>query len=144
MSTIREQREKADVELGITASFEAAKEARELLASAVAAATVSRLERRKLEMTIEQREADVIQETWASNADMPVTRLDKLVKVEVQQDATLRQLRVKLLEATYEVEKFEAEKTVAEAELRVQCARMNELQGYLQFTVALMDRSKSP
>lgn len=140
MSTIRDQREKADTELGITASFESAKEAREELARAVAAIAHCRDEKRKLESTVEQREADVTSETWASNSDMPVTRLDKLVKVELQNDGMLRTLRVKLNEILFEIDKHEASKTVAEAEVRISCARMNELQGYLQFTVALMNK----
>lgn len=140
MSTIREQRLKAEKELGVDECYSRAKEAREALTDAVASLVTLRKKRRELESALEQREADVTQETWASNSDMPVTRLDKLVKVEIMKDQMVRGVKANLDELAFEIDKMESNKTVAEAELRVQCARMNELQGYLQFVTALMGK----
>lgn len=146
MSTIREQRQKAEQELGIDECYKVANAARLSLADAVASLVSLRKKRRELESALEQREADVTQETWASNSDMPVTRLDKLVKVEIAKDQMIRGVKANLDELAFEIDQQESYKTVAEAELRVQCARMNELQGYLQFTAALMavNRATNP
>lgn len=142
MSSIRDQRKAADEQLGITASYEKAVSARTELEVAVAALGSLRIEKRKLEAAFADRESDVTLETWSDNPDVAITKMEKMVKVAIQQDEMLRALRDKLNEVASQIDIQEANKTVADAEIRVQCARMNELQGYLQFTVALMEKEK--
>lgn len=142
MSSLREQREKAERELKLNEVYENALDAKNVLAEAVAALATLRSEKREFEMALAEREADVAQETWAENSDLPVTRLDKLVKVNVQSDQMAKVLRIKINQLSLEIDSREGMKSVAEADIRISTARMNELQGMLNFTVALMQNKK--
>lgn len=138
MASVKQQREAAEQQLGIHAVYQTAQEAQQALESTLDSLRQSRANKRTLETEIASREAEVMQDTWAKFSDAAVTKLDKLVKVEIQGDGYLKDLRRKLHEIISEIELCEADKEINETEIRIACARMNELNGYLVFISSLM------
>lgn len=140
MASIRERREAFDKQLGVHEVYTGAQEAQKALESTLDGLRQVRANKRVLEAEIAFREAEVTQDTWAANSDAAVTKLDKMVKVAIQTDGYLKDLRKKLNEILAEIDLLEADKDVNEVDIKIACSRMNELGGYLNFISALMEK----
>jgi hypothetical protein len=140
MASLKERREAFDKQLGVHEVYNTAQEARENLSATLDDLLKLRTAKRTLEAEIANRETEVIQDTWAANSDAPVTKLEKIVKVEVQSDGYLRDLRKKLNEILTDIDAREFDKEILEVDIKIACARMNELQGYLTFVTQLMEK----
>lgn len=136
--SVKGQREAAENSLGIQAVYDDAQAARKSLDETLNLLADARDRRRNIEGEISDRETLVIQGVWASNPDLAQTRLDKLVKLELNQAQSLRDLRQKLNAVTSEIEGLEYDRTMSETDIKISVARMVELNGYLVFIAALM------
>lgn len=136
--SVKGQREAAENSLGIQAVYDDAQAARKSLDETLNLLADARDRRRNIEGEISDHETLVIQGVWASNPDLAQTRLDKLVKLELNQAQSLRDLRQKLNAVTSEIEGLEYDRTMSETDIKISVARMVELNGYLVFIAALM------
>ncbi len=139
--SVKAQREAAEEKLGIQAVYDAAQAARAKLDETLTLLADARDKRRALEGEIADHETLVIQGVWAANSELAQTRLDKLVKNEINQAPSLRELRQKLNNSISEIEGLEYDKQMHETDIRISTARMTELNGYLVFIAALMGKA---
>lgn len=139
---LKEQREAAEQLFGVHEVYKDALSARQGLESALQELGANRKDKRTLELAIADRETEVTQETWSKNSDAPVTKLEKIVKVEVQSDGLLRDFRKKLAEIISDIESLEHHKEMHETDIKIACARMNELGGHLNMIAALTAKEK--
>lgn len=140
MASLKERREAFDKQLGVHEVYTGAQEAQQALESTLDGLRQVRANKRTLEIAIADRESEVTQDVWSSNSDAAVTKLDKLVKVAIQTDGFLRDLRKKMNEILAEIDTLEADKEINEVDIKIACARMTELGGYLNFVATLMGK----
>lgn len=138
---VKEQREKAEESLGIQAVYDAAQTARTTLDETLNLLADARDRRRNIEGEIADHETVVIQGVWSANPELAQVRLDKLVKNELNQATSLRELRQQLHSVTSEIEGLEYDRAMAETDIKIAVARMTELNGYLVFIAALMAKA---
>lgn len=136
--SVKAQREAAENHLGIQAVYDAAQNARTSLDETLNLLADAKDRRRNLEGDIADHETLVIQSVWAANPELAQVRLDKLVKNEINQASSLRELRQQLNAVTSEIEGLEYDRTMTETDIKISVARMTELNGYLTFLSALM------
>lgn len=139
--SVKAQREAAEASLGIQAVYDAALASRTGLDQTLTLMAEAKDKKRAIEGELADHETLVIQGVWAANPELAQTRLDKLVKVEINQAPNLRELRQKLNAAISEIEGLEYDKQMHETDIRISTARMTELNGYLVFISALMAKA---
>lgn len=138
--SVKAQREAAEQSLGIQAVYDAAQASRNALDETLTLLADARDKRRNIEGEIADHETVVIQSVWVNNPELAQTRLDKLVKNEINQAKSLRDLRTQLNAVISEIEGLEYDKQMHETDIRIACSRMTELNGYLVFIASLMSK----
>lgn len=93
--------------------------------------------KRDLEARRTDREVLIASEEWSKHPDMAVSRMEKHVKQAYANDDEVRDYREQLIKLTGDIEGFEFDRDILETDIRIACARLQELGGYLNFLAAI-------
>jgi sensor domain CHASE-containing protein len=133
----------AENDLGVHSVYTAAQMHREVLNKVLSELAESRDKRRDIELKVTDREMVLTSDERSKHPDMPVTRWDKHIKESFRDDDDLRSLREQMFAVVGEIEGLEFDKQIAETDIKIAIARMNELGGYLQY-LAIVKASEQP
>jgi hypothetical protein len=133
--------EYAEVKLGVHKVHTEALEARESLDKILTELGEARDRKRDLEFRLSDREQELATAEWVKHPDMAQNRMEKHLKAAFFADDAWRELREQLGKAAGDVEGSEYDRAIAEADIRIAVARMQELQGYLNYLAAVKTAS---
>jgi hypothetical protein len=97
----------------------------------------TRDKKRALALSLEDKEMAVAADEWAKHPDMAVTRMEKHIKVAFSNDGEIREMREGLAKLSGEIEGLEFDRDMCETDIRIACARLQELGGYLQYLAVI-------
>lgn len=128
----------AETELGVHRVHSEAEQYRDQLDKILTDLSELYDRRRDLEFRLQDAEMEVANDEWSKHgADMAVTRLEKHIKQAINNNDTCRELREQLVKVRNDVDGLEADKTMAETNIKIAVARMVELGGYFQYLAAI-------
>lgn len=93
--------------------------------------------RRAVDEDILDREAQVVSEQRAANADMTATEFERRIKGWLRDDSQLTSLRADRMSLSFQYDAAEHQARQAEATIRIRSARMTELGGYFTYLAAV-------
>jgi len=93
--------------------------------------------RREAEEALKDRDMELTANSWADHPDFSATKMEGFVRSLKQSDEFSRILRKKLSEYAGQLQRAEHDKLMAETDIRIAVARMNELGGYLSYLAAV-------
>jgi chromosome segregation ATPase len=133
----RKALEYAENVLGVHDVWRDALQARNELDEALTPLSEARDKRRELEFLLQDAEMEVASEEWGKHSDMAVTRMEKHLKIAIQNNDRCRELREQIAKVQGDIDGFESDVEVAKASVRIASARLTELGGYLQYLAAI-------
>jgi len=136
--------EYAEDTLGVHDVYERANQAQDNLDATLTKIAEAKDKRRDLEARVTDREMIVTSDEWEKHPDMAVTRMDKHIKVALNNDTELRELREQLWRAISDIEGLEFDKTVAQNDINIATSRMTQLGGYLNYLAAVKQTAAKP
>lgn len=89
--------------------------------------------RRVIEQGISDREMDIVSDERGKHPDMSEAGMTRHLKTVFAKDPLIAPLRQQLLELNNDIDGLEFDKAMAEYDIKIGLARMNELGGYLQY-----------
>jgi hypothetical protein len=82
-------------------------------------------------------EFELMSQEAANHSDFSQAALDRHMKMFFSKDSTHREIRKLIREKQARIDEVEGIKAVLEADIRIECSRMSELGGYLQYLAAV-------
>lgn len=130
--------------LGVHKVYEDAKAAQSALEETLVELDKWRMEKRKLENALSDREQEVIQQAWIDNPEMSQARMDKHVKVLIHTDAGWKVFRDSLSDALAKIDQLETDQRINEQDIKIATSRMSELGGYLHYLAEVKRAASTP
>jgi hypothetical protein len=127
----------AEQELGVHTVYAEAIQARDELEKALDGLIGARLKKRAYESQLADREMELIAEARGKHPDMPVTRMDAHMKEVKHTDSKCRDLRDEISGCSSAIDAYETTKSIAEANIKIAAARLQELGGYFEYLAAI-------
>ena len=93
--------------------------------------------KRALALSLEDKELAVAADEWGKHPDMAVSRMEKHIKQAYSNDGEIRGMREELAKLSGDIEGREFDRDMLETDIRIACARLMELGGYLQYLAAI-------
>lgn len=129
--------EYAEQTLGVHSCYEAAQAARSDLDEIVTGLDKAQDTRRTLVEEIADREADLLIEERGKHADSSANWMEQHMKTVKRKDEQLSDLRRRLNDAQATIAGLEYDADMVKFQIKIQCARMEELGGYLNYLAAI-------
>lgn len=129
----------AEETLGVHSAHEAALAARNQLDQVLTELGEKRDQLRDKEWALTDREMEVAADERGKHPDMSATGMEKHLKIALQNDDTTRELREQLAHVRSDIEGLEYDRSIAEHDIKIACARMAELAGYFQYLAIVKD-----
>jgi len=120
-------------DLGVHTTYERCQSLREGLATQLEVSSQKRKAKRELESMISDLEFELLSVEMDANANMSQAALDRHMKRVFAKDSTHQQLRKQLREVSAEFDESDAARSLIEADIRIETARLVELGGYFQY-----------
>lgn len=127
----------AEDTLGVHEVYKHAREAHERLDDALTILANSKDKRRALEVKLQDVEMEVAADERSKHADMSAAAMEKHLKIVLNADVQVRDLRRQILDLTNTIEGLEYDRSIEEAAIRIAVARLTELGGYLNYLAAV-------
>ena len=127
----------AEEDLGVHSVYEGLITSRAKLAEMHEAINTLRASKRNSESLVADREMQLVGEHRAAHADMSQAAFDRHMKVVLQEDEQLRPAREALLSLDRTLDQATSGLKLAETDVRIGVARLEELGGYLNYLAAL-------
>lgn len=127
----------AEDELGVHKVYREAVEAQKGLQEVIGRLIIARDKKRDLEQALIDREMEIALEQRSIHPEMPVTRMEALLKTLRNDDDTCRELKEEIRHELALIDGFEFDKGLRESSIKIMTARMTELGGYLQYLAAI-------
>lgn len=129
--------------LGLHTVYSEAVNARNVLDEVLTALGEARDKRRALESAKHDREMELLQIEGGVHPDLSIAAMDRHLKITYYNDSALITIRSDLLSLANEIDGLELDQRMAETDIKIAVARLNELGGYLQFAAALKEASEA-
>src|SRR3982750_2123614 len=123
----------AEEHLGIHSVYEQATVARDTLDGVLTELGEKRDALRDKEWALQDREMEIAADERGKHPDMSATGMEKHLKIALQNDDATRELREQISHIRSDIEGLDYDKSIAEHDIKIACARMNELAGYFQY-----------
>lgn len=134
----------AEDKLGVHSVYETAQKARNDLDTILTSLSEARDTKREVELRLSDAEMEVANDEWAKHSDMAVTRMEKHLKVALTNNDAVRELREQHVKAVNDIDGLEYDKLMAETDIRIAVARLQELGGYLQYLAVIKLQAAKP
>jgi hypothetical protein len=132
----------AEDDLGVHEILEAALKARKKLDEEILSVLAdARDQKRKAEQDLEDREMDLLIDERGKHSDMSATALKEHVRIALHKDDEWRRLRDLVRTLTDQIDGAEVDRKLADRDIEIGCARMNQLGGYLFYLGAAKQAS---
>ena len=102
-----------------------------------------RSERRRLEALRQDLEMEVAEFRRSVNPDLSVSAFDRQLKIDLSNNADVRETKEALAELANRSDLLEWEVSVLETDIKIAVARLHELGGYFQFMAVLKSISEA-
>lgn len=129
----------AEGTLGVHSTYEAAQAARNKLDEILTELGDARDTLRDHEFRLTDREMEVASDERGRHPEMSATAMEKHLKIALQNDDAVRELREQVARIRSDIEGLDYDREVAEHDIKIQVARMNELGGYLHYLAVVKD-----
>jgi hypothetical protein len=129
--------EYAEDKLGVHTILEKVIEAREQLDRKLTELSEQRDAKRQCESDLSDRENEIAINEYAKHAELSQAALKEHVKHTVFKDEGHRGLRGLLLELTNSIEGLEYDRSMLDKDIKIGCARMEQLGGYFNYLAAV-------
>jgi hypothetical protein len=129
----------AEETLGVHSVHEQALAARNQLDEVLTELGNKRDSLRDKEWALQDREMEVAGDERGRHPDMSATGMEKHLKIALQNDDATRELREQISHIRSDIEGLEYDRSIAEHDIKIACARMNELTGYFQYLAIVKD-----
>lgn len=129
----------AEVQLGVHKVYEAALDARSKLDKVLTELGDTRDRLRDHEFRLTDREMEVAADERGRHPEMSATAMEKHLKIALQNDDTVRELREQVSSIRSDIEGLEYDREILETDIKICVARMHELGGYLQYLSIVKD-----
>lgn len=123
----------AEDTLGVHAAYNAAQTSRDSLDKILTDLGEARDQLRDREYRLADREMEVASDERGRHPEMSATAMEKHLKIALNNDDAVRELREQIARIRSDIEGCEYDREMAETDIRIQVARMNELAGYFQY-----------
>ena len=123
--------------LGVHAVYEKLIADREKLDALLTEVADLRDKRRLFEVTLEDREMEILSDERGKHPDMSQAGMDRHLKVANWSDEVHRAGRGHLAEVVSELDGLQFDRDIIEADIKIGVARLTELGGYLQYLAAI-------
>lgn len=127
----------AERDLGVHTVYERCQDLKCQLAFMIEEIVGLRHSKRESEALLADLEFELMSQQAAEHSDLSQAAFDRHMKMFLSKDETMRELRKSIREKQRAVDESEGRKSVLEADIRIECARMSELGGYLQYLAAV-------
>ena len=127
----------AEENLGVHDTYKEAVTARNSLDECLTRLAELKDLRRTYENTILDREMDLSADERSKHADMSDAGIGRHLKVVYHLDSVLREAHNSLTVTLSDLEGKEFDRSVIETDIKIALARLNELNGYLQYLAAI-------
>lgn len=94
---------------------------------------------RDKEFLLSDREMEVAADERGRHPDMSATAMEKHLKIALNNDDATRELREQIAHVRSDIEGLEYDRSMSEHDIKIACARMTELGGYLQYLAVIKD-----
>lgn len=129
----------AEGALGVHRVYEKAVESRETLDETLTDLGKARDLLRDHEFRLSDREMEVASDERGRHPEMSATAMEKHLKIALNNDDAVRELREQVARIRSDIEGLDYDREIAETDIRIQVARMNELAGYFQYLAVVKD-----
>lgn len=129
----------AETKLGVHAIYQVATDARALLEQSLDELGAARAAKRESEYDLAEHEVELLTTQTLAHPEMSATAMKDHIKKVMWSDEPWLEVRRLIDLRTQQVEQAEADVRLAENDVRISCARMNELGGYLSFLGAVKE-----
>jgi hypothetical protein len=129
----------AEETLGVHAAFAASQTARDSLDKTLTALSETRDSLRDKEFLLSDREMEVASDERGKHPDMSAAGMEKHLKIALNNDDAVREFREQIARIRSDIEGLEYDKHIHEVDIKIACARMEELAGYFNYLAVVKD-----
>jgi hypothetical protein len=129
--------EYAEVTLGVNSVYEEAQAARQRVQLTQNELSSLRAAKRISEGHMADREMTLVADHRGNHADMSQAAFDRHIKVVLHQDSEMTGLRDNISRLDLNIDQTQGDLRIAEIDVKIDVARMEELAGYLTYLAAL-------
>lgn len=127
----------AENQLGVNKVHEGALRSRNNLDQVLTELGELRDKKRALQASLQDKEMLLSADEWSKHPDMSAARMDKHIRTVYSDDDEIREMRETLAKVSGDIEGLEFDRDIHETDIRIACARLHELGGYLQYLAAI-------
>lgn len=129
--------EYAEQNLGVHEVYGEAKAARDTLQNVIDNLIGARFKKREWESVLADREMELVIEERGKHPEFSATAMDAHMKRIKHTDEKCKNLRIEIAGHTNAIDALEHSKTMAEYDIKIAVARLQELGGYLEYLAAV-------
>lgn len=133
----------AEDTLGVHAVYERCQKLKEELLTRTSEIASLRQQKRENEALQSDLEFELMSAQAAEHSELSQAAFERHMKMFLSKDKTMREIRRVVRETQARIDESDGIKSVLEADIRIECARMSELGGYLQYLAVAKMASNS-